>query len=66
MATRPSQLRTWATALASRCGLEGVSIGHLAEDLGLSKSGLFAHFGAKEILQVEILSVGRVITREIG
>jgi len=44
-----------ATALASRCGLEGVSIGHLAEDLGLSKSGLFAHFGAKEILQVEIL-----------
>jgi AcrR family transcriptional regulator len=44
-----------ATALASRCGLEGVSIGHLAEDLGLSKSGLFAHFGAKETLQVEIL-----------
>ena len=44
-----------ATALASRCGLEGVSIGHLAEDLGLSKSGLFAHFGAKETLQVEVL-----------
>jgi AcrR family transcriptional regulator len=44
-----------ATALASRCGLEGVSIGHLAEDLGLSKSGLFAHFGSKEALQVEIL-----------
>jgi AcrR family transcriptional regulator len=44
-----------ATALASRCGLEGVSIGHLADDLGLSKSGLFAHFGAKETLQVEIL-----------
>jgi len=44
-----------ATALASGCGLEGVSIGHLAEDLGLSKSGLFAHFGSKEALQVEIL-----------
>ena len=44
-----------ATALASRCGLDGVSIGHLAEDLGLSKSGLFAHFGSKEALQVEIL-----------
>jgi AcrR family transcriptional regulator len=44
-----------ATALASRSGLEGLSIGHLAEDLGLSKSGLFAHFGSKEALQVEIL-----------
>jgi AcrR family transcriptional regulator len=44
-----------ATALASGCGLEGVSIGPLAEDLGLSKSGLFAHFGSKEALQVEIL-----------
>ena len=44
-----------ATALASRSGLEGVSIGHLAEELGLSKSGLFAHFGSKEALQVEIL-----------
>jgi AcrR family transcriptional regulator len=44
-----------ATALASRHGLEGVSIGQLADDLGLSKSGLFAHFGSKEALQVEIL-----------
>jgi AcrR family transcriptional regulator len=44
-----------ATALASRHGLEGVSIGQLAEGLGLSKSGLFAHFGSKEALQVEIL-----------
>jgi len=44
-----------ATALASRHGLEGVSIGQLAEDLGLSKSGLFAHFGSKETLHVEIL-----------
>jgi AcrR family transcriptional regulator len=44
-----------ATALASRVGLEGVTIGHLSEDLGLSKSGLFAHFGAKGALQVEIL-----------
>jgi AcrR family transcriptional regulator len=44
-----------ATALASRVGLEGVTIGRLSEDLGLSKSGLFAHFGAKGALQVEIL-----------
>ena len=44
-----------ATALASRSGLEGLSIGHLAEELGLSKSGLFAHFDSKEDLQVQVL-----------
>jgi AcrR family transcriptional regulator len=35
--------------------LEGLSIGTLAETLGMSKSGLFAHFGSKEALQVELL-----------
>lgn len=44
-----------AALLASRSGLEGLSIGELAADLGLSKSGLFAHFGAKEDLQVAVL-----------
>ena len=44
-----------ATALASRLGLGGLTIGHLSEELGLSKSGLFAHFGAKDALQVEVL-----------
>jgi AcrR family transcriptional regulator len=44
-----------ATAMASRLGLEGVTIGRLSEDLGLSKSGLFAHFGAKDALEVEVL-----------
>jgi AcrR family transcriptional regulator len=44
-----------ATALASRVGLAGVTIGRLSEELGLSKSGLFAHFGSKDALQVEIL-----------
>ncbi len=44
-----------ATVLASQLGLEGVSIGRLAEDLGLSKSGLFAHFASKEELQVRTL-----------
>jgi AcrR family transcriptional regulator len=44
-----------AARLASRDGLEGVSIGVLAHELGLSKSGLFAHFGSKEALQLEIL-----------
>lgn len=41
--------------MASRAGLEGLSIGSLAESLGMSKSGLFAHFGSKEELQIEVL-----------
>src|SRR6476619_4692325 len=44
-----------AVRLASRDGLEGLSIGTLATELGLSKSGLFAHFGSKEDLQVAVL-----------
>jgi len=44
-----------AVLLSSRAGLEGLSIGELATDLGLSKSGLFAHFGSKEDLQVAVL-----------
>jgi AcrR family transcriptional regulator len=44
-----------AFRLASRDGLNGLTVGTLASDLGLSKSGLFAHFGSKEELQVEVL-----------
>ena len=44
-----------ALRLATRIGLEGVTIGRLADDLGMSKSGLFAHFRSKEGLQIEIL-----------
>ena len=44
-----------AGQLASQRGLQGLSIGELASDLGLSKSGLFAHFGSKEDLDVEVL-----------
>jgi AcrR family transcriptional regulator len=44
---------TRAIRLASIVGLEGVTIGRLAEELKLSKSGLFAHFRSKENLQVE-------------
>lgn len=42
-------------ALASEVGLGGLSIGDLAARTGMSKSGLFAHFGSKESLQLEIL-----------
>lgn len=47
-------LRT-ALSLASEVGLEGVSIGSLAERMNMSKSGLFAHFASKENLQLAIL-----------
>jgi AcrR family transcriptional regulator len=44
-----------ASSLAAVVGLEGLSIGRLADDMGLSKSGLFAHFGSKEALQVQVI-----------
>jgi AcrR family transcriptional regulator len=53
-ATREAILDT-ALALASTGGLEALSIGELARKVGLSKSGLFAHFGSKEELQVAVL-----------
>jgi len=50
-----------AMRVASRDGLEGLSIGDLAAALDMSKSGLFAHFGSKEELQLEVL---RTASRE--
>jgi AcrR family transcriptional regulator len=44
-----------ALKLASRVGFEGLSIGMLSEELRLSKSGLFAHFGSKESLMLRTL-----------
>jgi AcrR family transcriptional regulator len=41
-----------AVDLASAEGLEALTIGRLAADLGMSKSGLFAHFGSKQDLQL--------------
>ncbi len=41
--------------LASRVGLQGLTIGDLASEMGLSKSGLFAHFKSKERLQLAVL-----------
>lgn len=48
-----------AYALARRDGLEGLSIGGLAGDVGMSKSGVFAHFGSREDLQLAVLDTGR-------
>jgi AcrR family transcriptional regulator len=44
-----------ALAVSSELGLEGLSLGNLAADLKLSKSGLFAHFKSKEVLQLDVL-----------
>lgn len=44
-----------ALKIASRLGLEGLTIGSLAGATGMSKSGLFAHFGSREDLQLAVL-----------
>jgi AcrR family transcriptional regulator len=44
-----------AFEVAKTVGLSGLSIGRLAEETGLSKSGLFAHFGSKEALEVAVV-----------
>ena len=41
-----------ATRLATTEGLDGLSIGRLADHIGMSKSGLYAHFGSKQELQL--------------
>ncbi len=44
-----------ALGLASHIGLEGLSIGALAEVMQMSKSGVFAHFGSREELQISVI-----------
>ena len=53
-ATRQAIL-THAFEIAKLVGLAGLSIGRLAEHTGLSKSGLFAHFGSKAALEVAVI-----------
>src|SRR5258705_11441386 len=55
-----------AGALASQVGLEGLSIGSLADRLTMSKSGLFAHFGSKEELQLLTLKQAQRLFLEDG
>jgi AcrR family transcriptional regulator len=45
-----------ALVIAGRDGLEGLTIGALADGLHMSKSGVFAHFGSREELQLAVLS----------
>jgi AcrR family transcriptional regulator len=57
-ATRESILQA-AADIASVEGLEGLTIGRLATELNMSKSGLFAHFGSKEELQLATIDAAR-------
>jgi len=50
-----------AADIASQDGLEGLSIGRLAADLGVSKSGLFGYFGSKEELQLATIRAAAVV-----
>ena len=51
----------FAMDLASAEGLEGLTIGRLAQELDMSKSGLFAHFGSKEELQLATVDAARAV-----
>jgi AcrR family transcriptional regulator len=55
-----------AARLATVEGLGGLSIGRLADSVGMSKSGLFAHFGSKEELQLATVeTAGSIFTTQV-
>ncbi len=63
--TRATILRA-AASLATVDGLEGLSIGHLAAATGISKSGLYAHFGTKQELQLAtVAEAERILAAEV-
>ena len=63
--TRSAILRT-AASLATVEGLEGLSIGNLAAATGISKSGLYAHFGSKQELQLATVEEAeRILDTEV-
>ena len=55
-----------AARLATLEGLEGLSIGRLADEIGMSKSGLYAHFASKEDLQLAAIDAAEAVyAREV-
>lgn len=63
--TRDAILRA-AASLATVDGLEGLSIGNLAAAIGMSKSGLYAHFGTKQELQLAtVAEAERIFDAEV-
>jgi AcrR family transcriptional regulator len=61
--TRRNILRL-AVDIASQRGLDALTIGDLAKEIGMSKSGLFAHFGSKEDLQIATIEAAEVMFGE--
>jgi len=58
------QILQFAVDIASAEGLEGLSIGRLAAELQMSKTGIFAHFGSKEQLQLATVETAKAIFLE--
>lgn len=55
-----------AVRLASVEGLSAITIGRLADEVGVSKSGLYAHFGSKQRLELDIIQAARdIFEREV-
>src|SRR5215216_3859447 len=54
-----------ATRLATVEGIDGLSISRLADAVGMSKSGLFAHFGSKEELQLATIDSASTVYDEL-
>ena len=54
-----------ALKVASVDGLEGISLGRVAADVGMSKSGLFAHFASKEQLQLDVIEAAMAKFAEV-
>jgi AcrR family transcriptional regulator len=54
-----------ALRLVSKAGLDGLTIGTLADATGMSKSGLFAHFGSREELLLAVLAHGQAEFTEV-
>jgi len=63
-ATTRDRIVEQAFRVATVEGLGGVTLGRLAADVGMSKSGLFAHFRSKEELQLEVLRLAAERFRE--
>jgi AcrR family transcriptional regulator len=62
--SREAILRT-AAGLATTRGIEALSLGDLAAEVGMSKSGMYAHFGSKEELQLATVEAARAIFDEV-
>jgi AcrR family transcriptional regulator len=61
-----AEILSEAVRLAAREGLEGLTIGRLSEAVGMSKGGLFAHFGSKEALQLATVdAAGEQLVTEV-